>query len=108
MGGVGGAADDFLPPAGHGNEDADPAWNVAFTFLTEWLRVYYEDDNIVAQHYDSIKLHVTNLYNKTVAEGDDGLLTYSIWSGKSRVKCLCLEELTSSAPRLVPAAGLPG
>lgn len=68
-----------MPWYGHGHEPADPAWGSAYTFIADWVRTYYHDDQIVADHYPGIKQHLESLINQTIVDNMDGLLAFSWW-----------------------------
>jgi hemoglobin-like flavoprotein len=74
-----GATQDCVPWYGHGHEPADPAWGSAYTFIADWVRTYYHDDQIVADHYPGIKQHLESLINQTIVDNMDGLLAFSWW-----------------------------
>ena len=53
-----GAVSDCVPWYGHGHQPADPAWGVAYSFLTDWLSTYYDDNRILAQHYQGTVIYI--------------------------------------------------
>eukprot|EP00698_Gefionella_okellyi_P008493 TRINITY_DN2105_c0_g1_i1.p1 TRINITY_DN2105_c0_g1~~TRINITY_DN2105_c0_g1_i1.p1 ORF type:complete len:1115 (+),score=230.55 TRINITY_DN2105_c0_g1_i1:139-3483(+) len=56
-----GAVPDCVPFYNHGGLPSDPSWGVAYPRLFWLMFQYYEDQRILSQHYDTVKLYADSL-----------------------------------------------
>eukprot|EP00026_Physarum_polycephalum_P001347 Phypoly_transcript_01348.p1 GENE.Phypoly_transcript_01348~~Phypoly_transcript_01348.p1 ORF type:complete len:1101 (+),score=156.84 Phypoly_transcript_01348:66-3368(+) len=83
-------------PFTFGSRPADPAWGAAYPSILYWLWKYHDDIEVVAEHYESIKLYfgfLTAQYNKTGLS--NFYYNYGDWVPPLGVN-MCSSHLTSS------------
>jgi hypothetical protein len=79
-----------------GSRPADPAWGAAYPSILYWMWKYYDDIELVAEHYDSVKLYFTFLGNKYSQTGlKQFFYNYGDWVPPTGYP-MCSSHLTSS------------
>ena len=80
-----GAIADCVPWYRHGRLPADPSWSVAFPLITRWVASWFGDEELIATHYNGIKLFVdfevqqAKEYASSKGNGIDLPATYGDW-----------------------------
>lgn len=96
-----GSIADCVPWYKHGRLPADPAWSVAFPLITRWVSRWFDDEDLVSEHYEGIKKYVDFEVNQAQgykAKGGNGIdlpSTYGDWCPPGHGCPNKYEDLTS-------------